>query len=233
MKSRFPTLSDYEKVPDASFDRELKPERSYNANAGLEFFLLERAVSIRTDYFHTTVDDRIVRISSDEPPVNVERMTSQGIDTAVTATLPRLGGLVDLDASLAHTWVHSRNHDDSDEESVNKGEWIEFSPEHHVSLDVRLQFRFGTGVTFWGTWLHGARLYVMKEAPEEFAPYSTDYFTTVRLNDPLLLNLKLSHAFLDHFEVYVLARNLLDDYGMDPFNPGAGRMFYAGATVRW
>jgi len=233
MKSRFPTLSDYEKVGDESFDQELKPERSYNANAGFELFFLDRAVSFRSDYFHTTVDDRIVRISSEDPPVNVERVVHQGVDTTLSANLPRLGGLVDLTLGLSHTWLHARNLDDSSEESVNKGEYIEFSPEHHVTLDIRAQFKWGTGVTFWGTWLHGAQMYVMKEAPEEYAAFDTKYFTTIDLNNPLMLNLRLSHTFLTHYEVYALVRNILDDYAMDPFNPGAGRTFYAGAAARW
>ena len=233
MKSRFPTLSDYEKVSDQSFDRELKPERSYNANAGFELFFLDRAVSLRSDYFHTTVDDRIARISSEDPPVNVERVVHQGLDTEITASLPRVAGLVDVQASASHTWVHARNHDNSNEETVNMGEYIEFSPNHHVTVDIRAQFKWGTGVTFWGTWLHGARMYVMSEAPEEFAAFDTKYFTTIELNNPLMLNLRLSHTFLKRYEVYALVRNILDDYAMDPFNPGAGRMFYAGAAASW
>jgi outer membrane receptor protein involved in Fe transport len=234
MKTRFPTLGDYEKVADESLDRELKPERSYNGNAGVELFLFNQAVSLRTDYFHTTVDNRIARISSDEPPVNVDRITVQGFDTVITTRWRGLpGGLLSLESSLSHTYLHARNHDRSAEESVNKGETLEFTPEHQISAEVRLRWRFGTSLALWGTWLYGASIYVMQAAPDEFAPYSTDFFTTLRLHDPVMLNVKVSQQLLAGVELYALARNLMDDYGMDPFNPGAGRMVYCGLTASW
>jgi outer membrane receptor protein involved in Fe transport len=233
IKTRFPTLGDYDKVTEESLDQDLRPERSYNANAGLEFLLFERAFSIRADYFHSTVDDRIAKLSSEEPPVNIKRLTTHGVETILTGRLPLMFRVFDMAASVSHTYVRARNLDDSPEESVNMGDLVAFTPEHQLSLDVHLHFVTGTALDVFATYLTGARTYVMAEAPEEFAPYDTSYFTTVALNDPFMLTLKLSQTFLDHFDVYVLARNVLDDYGMDPFNPGAGRMFYGGAEARW
>ncbi len=233
VKTRFPTLGDYDKVTDESLDQDLRPERSYNANVGFELLFLDRALSLRSDYFHSTVTDRIARVSSEEPPVNVKRMTTHGVETIVTGKSPMLFKVFDLAASLSHAYVRARNHDDSPEESVNMGELVAFTPEHQVSFDLHVGFSFGTALDVFATYLYGASTYVMAEAPDEFAPYDTRYFTTVLLNDPLMLSLKLSHELLDHFRVYVLARNVLDDYSMDPFNPGAGRMIYGGAEAWW
>ena len=233
IKTRFPTLGDYDKVTEESLDQDLRPERSYNANAGMELLFFEGALRLRTDYFHSTVDERIARISSEEPPVNIERMTTHGVETIAQGESELLLRALHVAASVSHTYVHARNHDDSSEESVNMGDLVAFTPEHQVTLDLELRFVTGTSLDVFGTYLHGARTYVMAEAPEEFAAFDTRYFTTVELNDPLMLDLKLSQTFLDRIDVYLLVRNALDDYGMDPFNPGAGRMFYAGATAKW
>jgi len=233
IKARFPNLNEYAKITDESLDQDLKPERSYNANGGLEFFFLDKRLSLRGDYFLSLIDDRIARISRDDPPVNIERVAVQGTETIFTAALGRLWGVVELSGSLGYTFVHARNHDDSQEDQVNKGDFVESIPEHQVTADLRLGFVTGTAVSLWGRYLHGARIYVMARAPEEFAPYSTDFFTTAELHNPIMLNARLAQEFLDHFEVYVLPRNLLDDYDLDPFNPGPGRMVFAGASARW
>jgi outer membrane receptor protein involved in Fe transport len=77
-------------------------------------------------------------------------------------------------------------------------------------------------------------VYVMDHRPTELeSPYSTDYFTTVRLHDPVFLNAKVSQRFLKDYEVYFLAKNLIDDYNADPFDPGPGRTFYLGISAKW
>ncbi|MCP4678006.1 MAG: TonB-dependent receptor, partial [Deltaproteobacteria bacterium] len=69
IKTRFPTLSEYSKVEDSTLDRGLRPERSYNANGGAEIFFMDKAVSLRSDYFLSVINDRIVKISRDDPPI--------------------------------------------------------------------------------------------------------------------------------------------------------------------
>lgn len=233
IKSRFPTLNEYDKIREAEYDQGLKPERSYNSNAGFELWLADRKVRLRSDYFISVMDDRIYKINRDDPPVNIERMVSQGNESILSLDFKNLAGLFDLSATLAYTYVHARNHDDSDEEQVNKGDWVEFTPEHQVTADVRFKFKSRTTATIWATYLHGARIYVMNQAPEEFASYSTDYFTTAKLHNPFMLNLRISQKLGKYAELYALARNLLDDYRMDPFNPGPGRMVWLGLSATW
>ena len=233
IKSRFPTLSEYSKIPDETYDEGLKPERIYNANAGIELFFLDRQISVRCDYFYSMIKDRIAKVASDEPPVNVERTDAQGVETIVQARLGSLGGVVDLIASLSYTYLHARNRDDSPEEQVNKGEFLEFTPPHQFTGEVRLNFVTGTTLSVWGRYSHGGLIYVMCSAPAEYAEYNTDYFTTVELNNPFILNLKLTQELGDHLELYLSANNLLDNYEMDPFNPGPGRVFYLGVSANW
>jgi hypothetical protein len=73
----------------------------------------------------------------------------------------------------------------------------------------------------------------MKDAPENDAPFSTDYFETATLHNPVMLNLKLTQQVWDYFKVWFVVKNLLDDYNSDPFNPGAGRTFYGGVSFEY
>lgn len=41
-----------------------------------------------------------------------------------------------------------------------------------------------------------------------------------------MFNIKLSQKIMERYDVYVMCKNVLDDYNPDPFNPGPGRMFY-------
>ena len=47
-----------------------------------------------------------------------------------------------------------------------------------------------------------------------------------------MLNVKLSQNIMENFDVYVMCKNVFDDYNADPFNPGPGRMFYIGGSAR-
>ena len=231
IKARFPRLNEYAKITGESLDTDLRPERSYNVNAGLELFFADKALSLRADYFMALVDDRIAKINRDDPPVNIERMTTHGAEVTIVADFPGVGGFVDLAGHVGYTFLHSRNHDNSAEEAVNMGDEVEFLPPHQLTFDVRLAFRFGTTLSFWGRYFVGARQYVMAAAPLQTAPFSTDYFTTVALNDPLMLNLRLAHQLTEHVEGWVMVTNLLDHYDIDPLNPGPGRMFRFGLRV--
>ncbi|HPQ54875.1 MAG TPA: hypothetical protein PK253_16600, partial [Spirochaetota bacterium] len=91
-----------------------------------------------------------------------------------------------------------------------------------------------TRLSFWGTMLRNQVVYTMSSTPPTGTtnPYTTDYYTTTRLHDPIMLNIKLQQEFMGHFNVYVMCKNILDDYNADPFNPGPGRMFYFGGGAR-
>jgi hypothetical protein len=233
IKARFPTLSEYAKIATAETDTELVPERAYSANAGLELLFYDRALTLRADYFATVVDDRIAKLKQSEAPVNIERVAVQGVEVLLSGRTGTLGGLFSISGDLSYLFLHGRNHDNSAEEQVNKGDYLEYLPPHQVSWHLSLDFVSKTSLAFWGRADFGALQYVMASAPEEFSPYSTDFFTTVRLHDPIIANLRLAQGFLDHYEAYLAVHNLLDDYDMDPFNPGPGRVFLLGAQAAW
>ncbi|MCP4136364.1 MAG: TonB-dependent receptor plug domain-containing protein [bacterium] len=235
MKTRFPTLSEYSKIINVNNDYRLKPERSYSGNTGLEFCLFDDTLRISSDYFISIVHDRIEKIAGgSEPPVNIEKIISQGVENIFIFKKKKILNIVDISLLVSYTYLHARNHDSSHEEKVNKGEALELTPEHQVTLDLRGTFYQGTGLGLWGTYSHGQVMYVMKSHPtaeNTSVAFSTAYFETVPVNNPLLINAKIWQEFYEHVTVYVLCKNIFDDYNPDPFNPGPGRMFFMGVSA--
>lgn len=235
IKTRFPNLSEYEKIVNDRRDNSLRPERAYNASTGIEFILADRKVTLRADYFYSMVDDRIVKISGGiDPPVNIDRAESQGLELLLAYAHKNVGGIADLDLQVAYTFLHARTKDDSPEEKVNKGRYLEYTPAHQVSFDFRARFISGTAIALWGYSTVNQVAYSMKSLPDTGqSDYTTAYFEAVRLHDPVMISLKLSQEFLKHYSVFVMCKNILDDYNADPFIPGPGRMFYGGLSARF
>ncbi len=239
-KTRFPNLNEYSKIASLDMDTgSLKPENSYNLNSGFELFFFDRNVRFRSDYFLSMIKDRIAKVNKEEAPMNVEKTVVQGLESSLKIEFENIFGFMDLHTDVMYTFLHSRNYDDSPEEQVNKGKYIEFSPEHQLIFNFRLDFNTGnkmfpeTEFLFWGEATFGELVYVMKEAPENDAPFSTDYFETATLHNPVMLNLKLTQQVWDYFKVWFVVKNLLDDYNSDPFNPGPGRSFYGGVSFEY
>ncbi len=234
MKTRFPTLGEYEKVSSPLYDRGLKPERSYNVNAGFQFFFLEKDLEFGSDYFYNIVRNRIEKIAGgEEPPVNIDRVDSQGFETTVAYRKKNIAKVMEIRASASYTFLHARNLDTSWEEAVNKGKYLENTPAHQIIADVRFTFVSGTSFGIWGTALIDQIMYVQRIAPPVGTFfYSRQFFDTVKLHNQFNLNVKVSQEIWKHFTLYVLFKNILDDYNPDPFNPGPGFMCYGGFEAK-
>ena len=233
MKTKFPSLDIYKDIT-ATTDLTIEPERIYSANGGFELFFLENALSVRNDYFYTRIDNKIERLydaaSAITAYMNIDGYIVQGVETTVQGRIERIAGLFDLSASLGYVYSHARNYDDS---TVTKGESIEKLPVHQIVARFTLDFITKTSLLLWGNYLNNQVQYVMTADPTPaFATYTTDAYTTVKLHNPLMVNIRLSQKFMDHFELYIMCKNVLDDYNADPFNPGPGRMFYFGGGAK-
>ena len=141
---------------------------------------------------------------------------------------------MDVEGSFSYTYLNVRNRDTSWEEAVNKGERLENTPAHQVIVDLRFKFKSGTSFGVWGTALIDQIMYAQQVRPPLGPPsyYSRRLFTKVRLHDSFNLNARVSQEIVDHFTLYVLFKNILDDYNPDPFNPGPGFMFYGGFEAK-
>jgi len=239
-KTRFPNLNEYSKITSLEMDTgELKPEKSYNYSGGLEFMFMDKKISFRNDYFVSAMFNRIAKVNKEEAPLNVDKTVVQGLESSVNIDLKKIAGPLSIDFSATYTFLHARNYDDSPEEQVNKGVYLEFMPEHQLVFDLTFDLEWNykylpvTTLMFWGEMSFGEVVYVMKSAPAATDPFSTDYFETADLHDPVMLNLKISQEIWDYFKIWFAVKNLLDDYNSDPFNPGAGRSFYVGASFEY
>jgi len=238
IKTKFPTLDAYTDVAAEEEDLKMEPEKAYNANAGFELLFLDRTISFRADYFYTKFDDKIESVYiekyGDNYSTNIDGVLKQGMETAVTGRMGKVAGICDISLTLSYTYVQSENLDDSPDVDLNKGDKMEESPEHQFVGDLRLDFISKTSLVIFGQYIMNQIRYVMKEAPltGTAMEYDTKYFKEVDLHNPFFLNIKLSQIIVDQFSVYVMCRNVLDDYDADPFNPGPGRMFYFGGNVK-
>lgn len=236
IKTRFPNLSEYSKIVDDKRDNRLKPERTYNLNTGFEILLDRGDFSFRNDYFFNRVKDKIEKITGGiDPPVNIGEVRSHGIESIIKFSREKVTGFIDLDFIFSYTWLLARSIDDTPEEKVNKGDYLEFTPEHQICADLRLKFISKTQVSIWGNSTLNQYVYAMNSRPvpnDDTAGFSTGYFKKVKLHNPIKLNIKISQKFLEHYEMYFICKNILDDYNADPLIPGPGRMFYLGGKIK-
>lgn len=226
-KTRFPTLGEYAKI-DSLHDQGLKPERIYSASAGVDLALRGEVLGWRSDYYYTAVLDRIEKIAGGtEPPVNIERLVSQGVENSLNLRAGR------VNAVLSYVYLRARSRDHSPEESVNKGPWRAYIPTHQLALELRGELGARTSLALWGEHTRGQLAYVMGTRPAPGDPavaYDTSYFQTLPLHQPLKVNLKVERRLGRYGVVYWVGNNLLDDYNADPFNPGPGRSLGLGWT---
>lgn len=234
MKTKFPSLDVYKDITSTT-DLTIEPERIYAANGGFELFFLDNALSVRNDYFYTRIDNKIERLydaaSAITAYTNIDGYIVQGIESTVQGRIERIAGLFDLSASVGYVYSYARNYDDS---TATRGELVERTPVHQVLAQVVLDFFTKTSLMLWGNYTRNQVQYVMTvdPTPTYNLTYTTDAYTTVKLHNPLMLNVKLSQKIMDNFDVYVMCKNVLDDYNADPFNPGPGRMFYFGGGAK-
>ncbi len=234
-KTKFPTLGQYTDVVDGA-DIKVKSERSYNASTGFEITPLGDSLNFRTDYFYSRFNDKISKIYDEsqgkDVTTNIDGIITQGVETYVSGTYKDLAGIADISAGAGYTYVHASLDSNVKSEKVNKGERIEDTPAHVFLIDLRIDFISNTSLNINGQHTRDQVKYAMKTAPAVGpGDYSTDYFTAVKLHNPYMFNIKISQKIMENYEVYVMCKNIFDDYNADPFNPGPGRMFYFGGSA--
>jgi len=236
IKTRFPSLSEYSKIIGDDHDYKLKSERSYNFNTGLELSSPQKYLTFKVDFFRHLMKDRIAKIAGgSEPPMNIDKVISQGLESSISFKKNNILNKVDLNLQFFYTFIHARNKDDSWEEKVNKGEKIEKTPEHQFGFDWRLYLFTKTMITIWGSSTFNQIMYAMKTRPEandESVGFSTSFFEEVKLHNPFFLHLKIEQKFLSKYHLFIKCKNILDEYKPDPFNPGPGRTFSLGFSAK-
>ncbi|MBN2160963.1 MAG: TonB-dependent receptor plug domain-containing protein [Spirochaetes bacterium] len=267
-KTKFPTLHNYSNTSDYIEDyylenpallpfviklNEIKPETSYNANAGFELDLFEKALNLRGDYFYAFYRNKIEAVADpntevgSERAVNIKGREVHGAEGTITATVGKdLLKVLEMKPSATYVFTHARDWYDA---PVVKGTTVAETPAHQVILQLALDFITGTGLNLWTNGQFNQSIYVQQiptiveylpvppgddPLPVYLTPfYSTKMYTTKKLHDPFMFNIRVSQKIVDHFELWVMCKNILDDYNADPFNPGPGRTFYFGADAEF
>ena len=233
IKTKFPSMSQYKDIV-TSADTTIKPERSYNGNLGLEFFFLDKAISLRADYFYSKIDDKILDIYNpdlaEEVYSNLSGIVVQGAEIATIGKFKDISKIMDIDYTISYVFTHSKNLDTS---SLTKGERLEDTPTHQLLAQINFNFISETSVNLWGNFQYDQIQYVMAYLPTESSAFTRDAYTTVQLNNPIKLNIKVSQKLFDNFTVYTMCKNILDDYNTDPFNPGPGRTYHFGGSAKF
>jgi len=225
----------------------LKPEVTYNSNTGIELWFFDKMVSFRNDYFYSKyktklekVQDPTSLLSGQANWANINGRTIHGLESIFTYTVEKIGDIVDLNTNASY--VYMRSTDNADNTTVTLGKRVKETPAHQVIMGLTLDFITKTSLNFWGNSEINQIIYVQKVDPLLFYYgtgstlngkiwYTTSLFRQRRLHDPVMLNIKISQKLMNTFEVYVMCKNLLDDYKADPMNPGPGRMFYFGGSA--
>ncbi len=254
-KTKFPTLHNYSNTADYIEDyfmeepallplvikmNEIKPETSYNANAGFELDLFDKVLNLRGDYFYAFYRNKIESVADPNSDVGTERAVNikgrevHGVEGTVGATIGKdMLKVLELSASATYVFTHARDWYDA---PVVKGTTVAETPAHQLILQLALDFITGTGLNLWTNGQFNQSIYVQR-IPTSVLSVPSLYFpvvyTTRKLHDPFMFNIRVSQKIIDHFELWVMCKNLLDDYNADPFNPGPGRTFYFGADAEF
>lgn len=242
-KTSFPTLQAYTKTENyyqesaAGRDVKIKPEKSINGNAGFELSFIEGRLKWGTDYFFSRYDDKIVRMYimrlDDYIYRNMDAVVIHGAETKFDLDWQDILETADIGLSLTYTYIFARNLSDVENSFINKGAKLENLPEHKITFDFRTHFKTNTDLVIFGYFEYNQIQYTMASRPETTDEFSTSYFYAQQIHNPLFIDIKLSQVIYYNYELYVMCRNLLDDYVADPFNPGPGRTFVFGVKAEF
>lgn len=230
------TLSPYQTSSDlGSADVKIKPEKMLNANLGFELSFFNKKLTWGADYFYSKYDDKITKIYitkiDDYIYRNIDSAVIHGAETTLNLNLMDVFDMADISVSSTYTYIYSRNQTNVDDSFINKGDQFEKLPEHKFTFDVRAHFKTDTSLIIFGNFEFNQIQYVMESVPKTTAAFSTSYYRAEKLHDPLKIDIKLSQKIYKNYEVYIMCKNILDDYNADPFDPGPGRMWYAGVKT--
>ena len=248
-KTSFPSLQAYastdsaskvgETEDDTSYEK-LKPEKSVNGNVGVEIAFLDHTLTLGCDYFYSYYWDRLVRFyetknKDDYVYRNMDYSYLHGAETTLKWNGWDMFDKIDISLALTHTYIYARNLTKMHFSNINKGVYFEKLPEHKFTIDFRMNIiKTRTSLFVFGYYECGQIQYALKYVPN--GGFTTDCWDQVALNNPLMIDVKISQKIYSNYgdyEAYLMCKNIMDDYLMDPFNPGPGRMFYAGLKAGW
>ena len=210
-KVRFPSIRQlYEEDTGNS---NLKPEKSYNYELGIEQRLFERTTLSLTG-FYIDVKDYIEKIDATDTFENNDEYRFQGVEVTLETRYFK-----NLLLRTGYTFM-----DTKDKSPDTEKEELQYRPEHKLTFET--QYVFGFGLSAYAS--------VSYVADQYFYSRNTP-LEKRKLNDYTLVDFKLDQAFLNkRLHVYLGVDNLFDrDYEESYGFPRPGRTLYVGTEYHF
>ena len=181
-KTKFPNLHEYSDTSDYIDEyfasdpallplviklNQIKPETSYNANAGVELSFFEKKLGLRGDYFYAFYKNRIESVGDPNAAVgnqtrymNIRGREVHGVESTISSALEKdLLKYLDIDVSLTHVFTSAKDWYD---EPVVKGAKVAETPAHQLIMKFAFNFISGTSLNIWTNSLFNQIIYVQQ-----------------------------------------------------------------------
>jgi vitamin B12 transporter len=210
-KIRFPSIRQlYE---ENTGNPDLKPEKSYNYELGIEQRFFERTTLSLTG-FYIDVQDYIEKVDSTDTFENNEKYRFQGVE--LTAETRYYKNLL---LRAGYTFM-----DTKDKSPNTEKEELQYRAEHKLTFET--QYVFGFGLSAYAS--------VMYMADQYFYSRTTP-LEKRKLNDYTVVDFKLNQAFLKkRLHIYLCVDNLFDREYEEAYGfPRPGRTLYVGTEYHF
>jgi len=220
-KTRFPRLS---QLYGSKGNLDLNAETAINYTLGVSRSFSKYAWGELAWFYHDLSDF----ISRDTPDPfglyrNYDKIEMTGLElTGEFYPLIDFSLWEDLKLWASYTYNHASNR--SSDRVTNK---VRNVPAHKVDMGIHLTIPYiETGLDLGGVYM-GETYAILPSIT-----YPND--PNIKLDDYFTMNVRISKAFLRHFEAYVAVNNIFDrDYEAEFGYPAQGRNFYFGLTAKY
>ncbi len=189
-------------------DRVLKPERSWNFEAGVR--TNQKYYSFEISGFYLLIKD-LVEVSRGADITNVGLISTRGIENSFLLKTEEVNKWLP-NVQIIYTFLNTRIHDGtlgtsavSAGVSDVSGNELPYAPHHNLTVALLKEFKFGLSLRFDVQYL------AQSFSDIENLTYTFNRGDTGPIPARTLLNASVSYRFRDMFEVFVSGKNLADN----------------------
>lgn len=191
---------------------DLKPEKSFGWDAGIEQYFEKEKFSFGITYFSLKLEN-MFGFDSNYRTVNIAKASSRGVEVTASAV-----NLKNISINTNYTFSETR---DEYELSADFGKALLRRPKHQASLTINYNLNGTTNFNF-------QLRYAGKREDKDFSAFPAQ---RVALPDYTIVNFSASHRFLDYLELTARIENLFDKQYEEVLYYGTlGRSFYIGVN---
>jgi outer membrane receptor protein involved in Fe transport len=229
-KVRFPTMRNLYAtgVIGAKGDPNLQEERTYNYEVGGRWNICPM-VALEGALFRSDVRDLINFDNQTGRFEQYSRASITGTELTLASQLAET-----LFGSLSYTFMKAKNHgtvtlqNDSHPALVYEPDYLPYRPQHKVDMELRQELGFGMEIDLNGSYISSVRYYDHADPNDNQRLYAYKK----RLDDYVLLDLRISQKIEKHTQVYVTFENLLKEEYQDLYLfPAPGVRVWGGIKL--